>query len=83
MPDPETKALARMFAHLWAAFRDGDGIDGAEVYELMKDGPFTETRPCTAEEAEHSDCDEGDDMTFLNDAGRRLITLAEEASDAG
>ncbi len=83
MPDPETKALARMFAHLWSAFRDGAGIDGAEVYKLLNDGPFTETRPCTAEEAaETVYYDAGDDLIFLNDAGRRLMAVAKEASDA-
>ncbi len=84
MTDPETKALARMFAHLWAAFRDGDGSDGADIYELLKEGPFTERRPCTAEEAAASDyCDEGDDMTFLNDAGRRLMAVGRGVSDVG
>lgn len=82
MTDPETAALARMFAHLWEAFRDGYDIDGADIYELLKDGTFTERRPCTAKEAAAFDyCDEGDEMTFLNDAGRRLMAVAKGASD--
>ncbi len=83
MRDPETKDLARMFAALWGAFIEGYDMDGAYIYELLKVSAFTETRPCTSREAEHADCDEGDDMTFLNDAGRRLLALAKEASDAG
>ena len=83
MSDPETKDLARMFAALWGAFVDGYDLDGADIYELLKVSAFTEMRPCTPEEAAHLDAIEGDDMTFLNDAGRRLLALAKEASDAG
>ncbi len=68
-----TRNLAQLFADLWDFHQNGMGIDAQELEAALLRTGLAHVCPATAEDAERFDCDEGDEMVGITEAGRAII----------
>jgi hypothetical protein len=72
MSDTE-RMLSRFFAEMWEFHQNGMGIDAQELEAALLRTGLAHVCPATAEDAERFDCDEGDEMVGITEAGRAII----------